>query len=137
VSRPREGSKPTSACLAGLIASLLIVGQLAGAAHLVLVHHEVCPIDGELVHAGGGQHSAAHRAVGVAPAVFPSEAAEDHHGHEHCILASHRRSATLRNARVTSHAPPRVVLTSSALERAPRPSGAALLLVAPKQSPPV
>jgi hypothetical protein len=138
VKWPLEERGTVRGCLSGTLVSLLVAGQLAGAAHLLIVHHEVCPFDGELVHSasGGERYAATRRPVVGFPAVSPGESVESHHGHEHCLLASHRRQATIRAARLPFYTPPSTVQTSCAPERAPRPNSIALHLTAPKQSPP-
>ena len=121
---------------AALTALVFALSSLAGMVHESKTRHVRCSEHGELVDAGS-------------PAVAPLDQAGDHagvhddaapaamHGHDHCLLAS-----TTRASRVEVGAPQvaPVGLAIAELPDAPRarPSHAAdaLLLAAPKTSPP-
>ena len=121
-----------------VIASLVFAAQLASAAHLVLVRHEVCPLDGELVHSdeAGAHHGSVHARNDRVPAFTLARESASHHGHEHCVLASQRRDrASLHDARIGLHAPD-AILTCRSPDAGELPDRIAVHRLAPKQSPP-
>jgi len=123
---------------AAVLASLLVAGQLASATHLLLVRHAVCPLDGELVHTdeAAGQHDT-HARNGRSPGASAAEGQEAHHGHEHCILAAHRRDpATLHDRVVELRTPPRAILATLSVDGTTTAARIAVHRLAPKQSPP-
>ena len=122
-----------------VLASLLVAGQLAGATHLLLVQHAVCPLDGELVHpeaAAGHGHVQAHARNERLPGIAAADAPEVHHGHEHCVLSSQRRDRAVLHGVVAPHTPPRAILATLPPDGAPTAGRFALHRLAPKQSPP-
>ena len=125
---------------AAVLASLLVAGQLASATHLLLVRHAICPLDGELIHPdAAGEHRDARiqAANGRFPGMRAAEAAEAHHGREHCILASHRRDRAVFPAQaVEFRAPPRAILATLSPDGNPAVALVVLHRLAPKQSPP-
>ncbi len=117
-------------CVAALLASDLLRG-----AHLLAVHHAVCPEHGELIHA--------HEGAGAAPrptadgAQIASSGAASHH-HDHCDLAAPGSRAGL-----ATFSPPllsaiegSVTAVLGLAERVRAPAGRAVVEYAPKQSPP-
>ena len=128
------------------LASFMVVAQLSTFAHLLLVRHVVCPEHGELIHPDeqGGRAGAAAPSHAVAKATLPGvssiQAAAERpatHGHDHCLLASHRRErATLPVCRVSAviSGPKNVGIRH--VEDAPRPATVAIFRLAPKNSPP-
>jgi hypothetical protein len=137
---PEKGVTRAWGRLAAVLASLLVAGQLANASHLLLVRHAVCPLDGELIHPGeaGGHHDAqVHAGNERSPRVAATEAPEAHHGHEHCILAAHRRDrATLHDRVVELRTPPRAIFATLSVDGTSAAARIAVHRVAPKQSPP-
>lgn len=122
-----------------VLASVLVAGQFASSAHLLLVPHTVCPVHGELVHVepGNEHHHAGLAGGGRFAAIGSVETPEAHHGHEHCVLVSNRRSlVALRPAAEGSLAPPRLSAALEWLEDVSPGARVALLRLAPKQSPP-
>jgi hypothetical protein len=143
LSRPRHVSRIAAprrvllALVTTVAAWLVVVSHLTTALHFALISHEICADHGELVHGSSGVHrgvnldaSARENAVAL-----PGGEAE---GHDHCPVLSRRIEHT---AVLTG---PSVRVPSAAIERSPLnasrdgvvPSRSALLLAAPKQSPP-
>lgn len=123
---------------AAAFASLLLAAQLASAAHLLVVRHAVCSLDGELIHPDerAGHAHAAPRAL-ERPGIDSSGPQEAAHGHDHCVLASRRRDPA------AVPAPAGLSLEQPRIAVAPRPVAAGqgaqrleLYRLAPKQSPP-
>jgi hypothetical protein len=123
---------------AAAVALLLAIAQLASATHLLFVRHTICPLDGELVHPDeAGGHNDAHVRDSGEPRVVASEGPEAHHGHEHCILASHRRDRMPLHDRVVElRTPERAILATLSPDAEPTAARLALHRLAPKQSPP-
>lgn len=119
--------------LTGVGTWLVVLSHLAASLHFALISHEVCAAHGELVHA-----SAAHERLppaGRHSAVTGAAHAE----HEHCPLVG-RRHESLAFApapRAPVVAPPEATQLLRVPDTSSKPSRAALLLSAPKQSPPV
>jgi len=140
--RPLEGRPATRAWgrRAALLACFLVAGQLSIASHLLLVRHVVCPLDGELVHPDGpdGHAHAQPRPQGDRlPDVSGRAGVETHDGHEHCILASHRRDRTAVLTGVLAfRAPPSAIAATVGADRAAASPRVAIHRIAPKQSPP-
>ena len=124
---------------AAVLATILLAGQVATAAHLALVRHAACPADGELIHAGVGAHAhpAGPASIPRHPAVEAARPEEVAHDHGHCLVATNRRRADatrvdagpwlLAPFAVSSH------VSGDVGALAPR---LALHRLAPKQSPP-
>ena len=140
-SRTRSGSQRASLLLAfGFVAS-----QLLGAAHLSLVPHLICPEHGELIHvreAEIGTGVAARQTVdgeqfrGKSFRGTPGSAALD--AHDHCLLSILRSGQlVLPKARGALVAPGTGISPFIVREAPARPSGIAIVLFAPKNSPPV
>lgn len=125
---------------AAVLASLLVAGQLASSIHLLLVPHAVCPLDGELVHSNAGgrhQHAAPQARAARLPAVAAVEMREAHHGHDHCVVASNRRSFLASRDGAKGVVNPTRSSGAVNLSEGVLPSArASLYRIAPKQSPP-
>ena len=125
------------------MACLLVAGQFAGTAHLLLVRHAICPLDGELIHPSesegvSGHDAHAHPRNEGLPTVAAAEGQDAHHGHEHCILAASRRDRATLEARVVELlTPPRTIVATLSVREAAAGARIALHRLAPKQSPPV
>jgi len=119
--------------LAACVAWLGVLAHLAGTLHFALISHEVCPAHGELVHRATTSETT-HRHAG-GPAATPAGDGEEH---DHCPLAGRRHDqVALGEAAVVLVAPARIALTLAVdSSSAVTPSRRALLLTAPKQSPP-
>lgn len=118
--------------LAGVATWLVLLSHLAASLHFALISHEVCAVHGELVHASASherpQSASKHSEVtGTA-----------HAEHEHCPLVGRRHEpfAFAPPSRVAGVVPPEVTELLVAAGTSSEPSRAALLLAAPKQSPP-
>ncbi len=142
-SRPRSDNRvaaPWRALLAlatTAAAWLVVLSHLTTALHFALISHEICSAHGELVHGSNAAHArvSAGASTREKAAVLP---AGDEEGHDHCPLLSRRYEHT------AVLAAPNVRMASAPLERVAvitqrdgiAPSRCALLLAAPKQSPP-
>ena len=119
------------------MAAVVVVGQLASIAHLVLVRHVTCAEHGELIELGHDRVTNAMSASRRTTTVANSSSAETH-GHEHCLVASTRRERiSLRlqpiadSLRVDAYG---TVGLGRDVDIAPP---IALILIAPKNSPPL
>jgi hypothetical protein len=139
-SPPGNAKHPRQRALNSALVALLVGAQLVGLAHLALVQHTVCWEDGDLVDLPG---AGASSAVGSAPRARPAlpglgarASAIESPQHRHCDALARREDsalpprAELRLVRVELPAGPLAPI--AAVEGAP----AALLRLAPKQSPP-
>ena len=121
------------------LAGVCLLAQLLSAGHLVIVRHEMCLEHGVAVDAGSHEHASTPspaNAPSPSRALVSREGLEAEHGHEHCLAAFERRDRTLLppSAAVLLAAAP--VRSAPALGVAVRAPGVALLLLAPKSSPP-
>lgn len=132
--RPRRRSGAAWA-----VAAILAMAQLAGAAHMLLVRHAVCPIDGELVHPGRAVGSEPAPALDLSrPGIASSTLAWADQDHPHCGVADHRReSAVLRAPVEQVRVPPPATLAPPLPTLGRRASLLPPYRLAPKQSPPV
>ena len=138
---PGKGAGPRAwGRRAAALAALLVAGQLSSATHLLLVRHAVCPLDGELVHpdeAVGHEHPQARAQNERSPLVGAEADREAHHGHEHCILAAHRRDrAMLRDGAGELPSPPHAIVATLSPVDNLAAARIAVHRLAPKQSPP-
>jgi hypothetical protein len=119
--------------LTAFVAWLGVFAHLAGTLHFALISHEICADHGELVHRASASGLKQHRSNG--PVAAPSSAGEEH---DHCPVAGRRHEhVTVGEARAVHVAPAPLALTPAVARAASvAPSRAALLLAAPKQSPP-
>jgi hypothetical protein len=116
------------------VVALLVTGtHLSAVLHFALVSHGICADHGEMIHAGESHDSTSAEGTEAALDVPPD--ATD--AHEHCrFVAKLREQVTARND-ASIDLP---VLTGLEPAFAPRvvvPTARDILLVAPKQSPPV
>lgn len=123
---------PSVRVLAALLASIAACGPLLSTEHLATVRHVTCEHGEsvELVAPGGGEHQ---RHAG--DCIREVSAASDH-GHEHCLIAACRHAGTAP----ALDACPAVGVETLALAALPAATASpqiALLLQAPKNSPPV
>lgn len=138
--RSRRSARPLAAprvlalgVLTAVVAWLGAVALLAGTLHFALISHDICADHGELVHrasASGGEHPHDR-----GPVAAPSSDGEEH---DHCPLAGRRHDQlAVAEAAAVRVAEGPVALVPAVTKRGPvAPSRAALLLAAPKQSPP-
>lgn len=119
--------------LTAFVAWLGVLAHLAGTLHFALISHEICAAHGELVHRASATAAEHGRASG--PAAAPSSAGEEH---DHCPVAGRRHEqVALGEAPAVHVAPaPRVLTPVVGASAGVVPSRDALLLTAPKQSPP-
>jgi hypothetical protein len=113
-----------------------LLAQLVGFAHLAYVSHVTCAEHGELIEVRSSSGGMA--AIAGAPAVRQSAAAEEGHGHDHCIIALARRDRafTESSALPFGAVPLQAPLALPLVERI-EPPAVAVILIAPKNSPPV
>ena len=136
--RPRKHFAVATGGLAALVATcaawLVAISHAAAVLHFALISHQICADHGEVVHADAAIHTTPTNASEPI-----AEAASDHAGHDHCPLLARRQDhQTLIDAPQATLAAPRLapcVLPPTPVDSAR--SRAALLLAAPKQSPPV
>lgn len=119
--------------LTALVAWLGVLAHLAGTLHFALISHEICADHGELVHrasAAAGEHRHAR-----GPVATPSSDGDEH---DHCPVAGRRHDHVAVGEAPAVHVAQGPVALAPAGAEGTRvaPSRAALLLTAPKQSPP-
>jgi hypothetical protein len=119
--------------LMAFVAWLSVLAHLAGTLHFALISHEICADHGELVHrsaARAGEHQHPR-----GPAALPSG---ENGEHDHCPLIGRRNDQQATVSAPALEVAPAAVGLVPVLGESPRavPSRAALLLAAPKQSPP-
>jgi hypothetical protein len=124
---------------AALMAVIALAGQLSSFAHLVLVRHVRCAEHGEMIEVGHARTHLATRSRRHIPATTVGDAAADEsHGHEHCLIAPMRRDrlaggspASLDSAHLDAYG------TIGPVEDDDLSPPLAVLTVAPKNSPPL
>ncbi|MFI5308774.1 MAG: hypothetical protein ACHQ53_15560 [Polyangiales bacterium] len=122
-------------------ALLTLSGQASSLGHLLLVRHVVCAEHGELLHgdevaqgAAGARHTSLEDAARAA--LRQDVTALPEHAHTHCAVVASRKSAIVAAGAARA-------LSAIAGVTPPSPRGAiplrarAILLFAPKSSPPV
>jgi len=137
--RPPLGS--ASRLRAVLIASLVVLGQVSGSAHLLFSRHAICLEHGEIIHLDEEISSATPvapvaKSRSAASVASSADVRSAEYSHDHCLLVSQRRErATL--------SPPQISLCAASLsvgvslpQDVPRPPWVALFRLAPKNSPP-
>ncbi len=121
--------------LSALVAWLVVLSHLATTLHFALISHEICADHGELVHASAERTTSApsHARGAVA---LPGSA---HEAHDHCPVLGRRHEQLAVLASPAAVVAPAVAVEAPQQRQgvALKPSRAALLLAAPKQSPPV
>ena len=122
---------------AATLATLALASQLASFAHVVLLRHVTCTEHGELIEVGREQAIVATPTRETTQAVSASSSAGAH-GHDHCLIVATRRHrflvgvvASLDSMHVDAHG------TIARLSHDEAPPPIAVLLLAPKSSPPL
>lgn len=122
--------------IALVLVAFNLLTQVVSFAHLAYVNHVTCAEHGELVEVGRSVGSAT--AGTDSSAVRPSAAAEESHGHDHCVIALARRDRAFADSTTRSFV---AIPLETPLEAARAPEAAppaiAVILIAPKNSPPV
>ncbi len=139
------GSARARRYLALVLLGLCLAGQLSSLAHLLTVAHGLCPEHGEVVHGSGLHGTGGNAALGPAqwlegllPALGPSNAPAAEHDHDHCLLLSQRRGQSVPEPALRPLRAAQLATLRPLLDAAPcRVRSIALLLLAPKNSPPV
>ena len=127
---PRPPSNRLARLATLALALVCLAGQLTTAAHLALVQHTTCE-HGELVEAAPpGLAQAGDTGLSA-----PDEAAAATHSHDHCVLNASRRDGP-RFSRLLAPLAVSVLLPPSLRADLPPLPAIALILVAPKSSPP-
>lgn len=145
MSRSRPTAERRNRGLAGLrgpralgTVLLCLLASATNLVHLVAVRHATCAVHAEVIHAPADEAPVSPRAA--TPELTPQADPDTGHGEDHCrAFASRRRELPVEPPQVlATHAPPaaRGLLAHAPLAITHRPN-AALLLVAPKTSPPV
>lgn len=136
-SRPRRAGRAFAASLA---LAAFAGGPIAGAFHQALVHHEVCAEHGALVHVGDRPHDAAAPHDDREPGWRETTARALHggHTHEHCGLASHRRTPVAGPEKSRAASVTVLVRGAASAQAIVSPlASVAILALAPKSSPPL
>jgi hypothetical protein len=137
--RRSRASARLAASVLGALAAWLIAGtHLASSLHFALVSHQVCAAHGELEHVDSA-HAGGEHAHGVADPGPAYRGAADDVEHRQCGLlgAPREELAVAPPARLSVAPAARLASKPAPTAAAPAPTRADLLLVAPKQSPPV
>lgn len=123
-----------------VVAVLCLSSQLASFTHMLCVRHVTCPEHGELIDvpavAVGAPHAPAAESIA-------SDSGQAAHAHDHCLVA-----AIAAQAMAPSSPPTRCEGAAGPVQRTtervvarpepvPAPASIALLLLAPKSSPPL
>jgi hypothetical protein len=120
------------------LAVVALAGQLSSFAHLVLVRHVTCAEHGEMVEVGNEQDLVATTANEEAPAAVAATSPADAHGHDHCLIVPMRREhAALGTAGSFDSAHLDAYGTIGHGGDSLISPPIALILLAPKNSPPV
>ena len=137
IGRSQQGTLARRVCVGGLVCALVLL-QVAGLAHFLLVAHQVCPEHGELIHAHGGEASSHAPMPGATghDVLVGSEAAASAGGHEHCSVFLHQRSRALVGPRQGPAEPQVCAALPSAPPAVDIPAAVPVLFLAPKSSPP-
>jgi len=123
------------------ISTLLLAAQLATLGHLLIVRHTICPEHGETIHSGLPSQA---QALPAPPQRATSDAGLTAHGrppaedaHDHCLTGANTRErfAWLPTADLLPGALPSAKPLPS-LATVALPPAVAVLLLAPKNSPP-
>ncbi|HEX3867033.1 MAG TPA: hypothetical protein VHV78_09780 [Gemmatimonadaceae bacterium] len=121
-------------CFLALVA---MAGQVGVYVHLAFTAHVTCAEHGELIEAGSVRKSVAAADDRRAERTYVAASSDVAHGHEHCIVAAHRRlnstEAQVRSAAITAQLP---FIARVVVDNGP-PSPIALIFLAPKNSPPL
>jgi hypothetical protein len=123
---------------ASVLATVALVGQVTSFAHLVLVRHVRCAEHGELVELGKVNAAAPAATSRQRSSTIAADGSDDGHGHDHCLIAPMRRDraalgtpASFDSVHVDAYGTIGVAVASEI------PPPIALIILAPKNSPPV
>ena len=120
--------------------ALCLLTQLGTATHLLFVRHAFCAAHGIAVDVDGQSADGhTHRSTTKAATDALGQAGDEaeHEAHDHCALAIHRWArATLASASALPQPAPLVLVSEREPIRVAQSSGAHLLFLAPKTSPP-
>jgi hypothetical protein len=120
--------------------TLLLAAQLLTLGHLLIVRHTICPEHGEAIHSGSPSEARAlHRTHegGVADPALGGGAPPAEHAHDHCLAqANTRERFALLPVPELIPAPLLVAATFPSLAGVSMAPAVAVLLLAPKNSPP-
>ncbi|MCU1281698.1 MAG: hypothetical protein JWM53_5244, partial [bacterium] len=73
------------------VALSAMLGQMGSYAHLAFTAHVQCAEHGELIEAGAVSKVAVTHPRSVAERDYVAQSGDATHGHEHCLVAPHRR----------------------------------------------
>ena len=113
-----------------------MLGQVGIFAHLAFTLHVRCAEHGELVEAGvpTAKSVVGGRATTEAQLLAADVVAA--HGHDHCLIASHRRDRSTQSVEHASVVTAQISLEAPDVDRTDPHRSIALILLAPKNSPP-
>jgi hypothetical protein len=122
------------------ISALLLSAQFLALGHLLIVRHTICPEHGEMIHSGPSGAVQAMRPIRAGAAVDPAldgGAVPSEHAHDHCrALANTRERFAMLPALDLMPGSLLVATTGPTLSYVALAPAVAVLLLAPKNSPP-
>lgn len=120
--------------LGAIAAAIALLGQLTTTLHMAVVEHATCPEHGETVHVvrRNADRGPSSMALGAAHV----KAASDESAHEHCAVGLQQRHRLSVSPAQEDRAPQPSALRARAIAGLTRPPAIALLVLAPKNSPP-
>jgi hypothetical protein len=138
MNRPRQLLRPSALqrVLALSLAAVVLGGQFAGFAHLAFVEHVTCVEHGELVEVGRTAPRV-RRLADFQTRISDAGRKTSQAGHEHCVVPMHRRDSASEETRFNfAWTVPPLRSATLTVTASPRGPPIALLLLAPKNSPP-
>jgi hypothetical protein len=118
------------------VALAAMLGQVGSYAHLAFTAHVRCAEHGELIEAGGVSKGAVTHAQSAAQRGYVADSSNASHGHEHCLVAPHRRDRATHAFARTLMATAQLAFVARVVETVGPPRAIDLILLAPKNSPP-
>jgi hypothetical protein len=124
------------------LAAVCLLGPILAQAHMLLVTHTQCAEHGEMLHVDGLHAGDApvdtRTATDVASVNGDTPLAADSHEHDHCAVASGRKThAAIKTAGGPATAAGDPPPQRAASESPAQPAPVAVYVLAPKNSPPV
>ncbi len=118
-----------------VVALTAVLGQIGTYAHLAFIAHVRCAEHGELIEAGiSASVGAAHERTGERS--YIADDGDVGHGHDHCVVAPHRRDTAAHAVARTLVATAQLPFIVRRVESVGPPHAIDLILLAPKNSPP-
>jgi hypothetical protein len=121
--------------LGGAVALAAMLSQVAGFAHLAFTRHVTCAEHGDLIEAGEAPAASAAQDQAHSRLAINGDGAT--HGHDHCLLAPQRRDRTTQSFTRTLVATAELPFMARFVDAVGPPPTIQLILLAPKNSPPL